>query len=254
MSIQNADLSAIHSFINANDAQLKQIARQDAKREFRNDPQRKREDKFASMLPVADSLIQGAATKGTIGKKAKVAAKAGTDWLIFLGATKIYNHIANKVVDTFPGLKEFAEENPVTATVANTSLGAVTGLSAIYYVNKAWSAFAKTKIGAPIQKGITKIYNLLDDSNTGKTINEGMSALATKFPKATNRLRTVAKWALPVAAIGVVGVFLYDLIKMSNKKDANFDKLKEMQNQLTKEVANANLSSVNGKIIDVEVQ
>lgn len=230
MSVQSVDLNAVLNFVNANDAQLKQVARADAYRKFATDPQRRRESNFATVLPVADSLLKGVATSGSLAAKGKAAAKSGVEWAIFLGAVALYNKAVNKITDTFPSLKEFGQENPVTALVGNAILGVAIGMSAINYTVKAGAAVLK-KFPKASNKIKTLYEYAADESGIGRTLNNGMKSFAQRFPKVTDKIKFVSRWAIPVACVGFLGVLFYDLIKTSFKKDKNFDELKELQNQ-----------------------
>ena len=230
MSIQSIDpatIQAMRTFVNADDKQLKQLAREDARSEFANDPQRKRENKFATMLPVADSLLQGVATSGKLSKKGKAVVKAGTEWAVFMGAVALYNKAMGKVTQTFPALKEFGEEHPVISKVADTTVGVVTGMSAVHYFFKGVNKLRSKVKG--FDKAVKTIENLVDDSGVGKAINNGMETFAKKFPKANNVVKKVAVLALPVACVGLLGVYFYDLLKMGSKQDSNYKDLKELQ-------------------------
>lgn len=236
MSIQSIDIQSLQNFINTNDAQLKQIARADAQQEFATSPQRQRESNFATMLPVADSLLQGVAKKGTLSQKGKTVAQTGLNWAIFMSAVALYRKATNKITDTFPALKEFGQEHPFSTTVVDAAVGVTAGMSAIYYSNKA-AKFLKKKFSKQFNY-VDKAYTqLADDSGIGRMINAGMKQFANKFPKTNNIIKKVSIFALPVICLGILGVYFYDLAKMSSKKDKNYEDLKEIQNKTAEMIA-----------------
>ena len=81
----------------ATDKQLKTIAQLKANYDYVNSPNRKFEHNVALTIPMMDSFLVGAATKGSLKNKVLAGGSQLKDWGIFLAITTLYNKAVDKV-------------------------------------------------------------------------------------------------------------------------------------------------------------
>ncbi|MBQ7450723.1 hypothetical protein IJS77_04835 [bacterium] len=225
----------------ATDAQLKNIAQYNARREFANSPKRKSEAKFANMLPVMDSFLTGATAKGSLSTKIITGGNELKDWGIFILATSLYNKAVNKIVSKSETLQNFRENSPVMYGVANTALGVATGFSAIKYVNKGYQKFIAPLIPQKFKDSLKGFVDSADTTKIGKSINRGMQNFATKYPKITRGLGIVGKLALPVLCLGYITSLVIDVCKAKSKGEKTFEELKEARLMAAQQLASQNM-------------
>ena len=211
----------------ATDTQLKNVAQYCARNEFANSKKRKAEKKFANMIPIVDSFLYGATSKGKLSTKIMAGGGQLKDWGIFIAATELYNKAINKIVDKSETLQNFRENSPVMFGVANTALGVTTGISAIKWVNVFGRKFILPYIPKNIKNFAKSFIKSTDTGRVGKAINSGMKKFAQKHQTSTKVLGTIGKWALPLLCLGYITSLVFDVCKAKSKEDKIYNNLKE---------------------------
>lgn len=225
----------------ATDTQLKNIAQYSARREFTDSPKREKERKFANIIPIMDSFLYGATTKGNLSTKVLAGSNQLKDWGIFIIAAKLYNKAIDKIVNKSETLQNFRDNSPILFGTTNTILGVAMGCSAIKWTNKLYK-----KLIAPIipqkAKEISKGFvNYTDNRSLGKAINNGMQSFATKYPKITKTLNTVGKWTLPLICLGYITSLAIDICKAKSKEDRIYNKLQDARLAAAQQLASQNI-------------
>lgn len=213
----------------ATDSQLRNIASTKANYDYATSPHRKTERKVANMLPVMDSFILGATTKGSLGTKAVSGGKELIDWGIFIGLANIYRKAVNGAVNNSESLQNFKENHPVAFNVSNALVGTAACLSGVYYIKKGYNKFIAPHISQKFKDMPKNIADQIDNSGIGRSINNGMKTFASKYPKITKGLKIGAIWALPVVCIGILATWISDMAKANNTKKSTLNELKAMR-------------------------
>ncbi len=211
----------------ATDSQLRNLAQFKSMNDFVNSPNRKTESGLAGVLPVMDSILVGASTKGSLKNKVLSGGNQLKDWGIFLAVTGLYRKAVDKMVSKSETLQNFKQNSPFAYGIADTTLAVVAGLSGIHYVNKGFQKFIAPIIPQSIKSTIKGFVNSTDESSFGKVINGGMKSFATKYPKITGVINTAAKWALPVVCLGVMTSLAIDIIKAKHSENKTYKELEK---------------------------
>ena len=209
----------------ATDTQLKNIAQYNARNEFANSNMRKTEKSFANVLPIMDSFLYGATTRGNLSQKVLAGSSQLKDWGIFILATSIYNKAVNGIVNKSETLQNFRDNSPVCFGIANTILGVATGCSAIKWINTLGRKFIVPHIPKKAKEIAKSFINSTDSGSIGKVINGGMKNFATKYPKITKVLGSVGRWALPVLCLGYLCSLAIDVCKAKSKENKIYNEL-----------------------------
>lgn len=225
------------------DTQLRTIAKYNANSEFANSKKRKSERRFANILPIMDSFLYGATSAGPLSSKVLEGGNQLKDWGIFLVATNLYNKAIDKIVDKSETLQNFRENSPVLFGIANTVLGAATGISAIKYVNAGYKKFISPLIPKTVKNIAKNVVDSSDTSKVGKFINSGMENAATKYPKITKSLGIVGRYALPLLCLGYIASLAVDVCKTKIKEEKIFNALKEARLNAAQQLATNNLQT-----------
>ena len=138
----------------ATDAQLRSIAQYKSLNDFANSPNRKTESSFAKVLPVMDSVLVGASTQGSLGKKIVSGGKQLKDWGIFLAVTGLYHKAIDKIVSKSETLQNFRDNSPFAYGIANTVLGVTAGISGVHYVNKGFQKYIAPHIPKSVKNAV----------------------------------------------------------------------------------------------------
>ena len=211
----------------ATDSQLRSVAQSKALNDYANSPKRSFEYNFATALPIMDSFLVGASEKGTLKQKALAGGRQLKDWGIFLAVAGLYNKAINKIVSKSETLQDFKENSPFAYTTTNALIGTAFGISAVKYANKGYQKFIAPLIPEKVKQLGRTIMGTADNSSVSGTINNGMKTFATKYPKITNCLGTVAKWAMPVMCLGFMASIAYDMIKAKVDENKTYKNLED---------------------------
>ena len=211
----------------ATDSQLRNIARTKANYEYISSPKRKTETNFALMLPVMDSFLLGAGTKGSLGQKIATGGNQLKDWGIFLAVTHLYSKAVNKLVEKSQTLQNFKENSPTAFGVANIVTGLAAGISGIHYVNKGFQKFVSPLIPKGVKNAAKGIFEATDSSSLGKTINNGMKTFTKKYPKLSKTVNKAVKWAMPVLCLGFLASMAIDAVKAKASENETFNELSD---------------------------
>ena len=225
----------------ATDSQLRDIAREKANYDYATSPRRKVENKFANAIPVMDSLLTAAATKGTLKEKVLSGGNQLKDWGIFLAVTHCYNKAINKIVDKSETLQNFRDNSPFAYNFVNTALGVTAGISGIHYINKGYQKFVAPLIPKSIKNAAKDLINSTDESSIGTAINKGMKNFSKKYPKITNGFSTAAKFAMPVLCIAFMTSMVIDAIKTKSKENKIFKDLSDARLSAAQDLAAKNM-------------
>ena len=224
----------------ATDSQLRYIAKTKANYDYAASPKRKAERNFATMIPVMDSFLLGAGTKGTLGQKVVAGGNQLKDWGIFLVVTSLYNKMVNKIVDKSETLQKFRDNSPYTYGIANAAVGVTVGISGIHYVNKGFQRFISPLIPNRLKEVAKGFIEGTDNSNFGKVINNSMQNFAQKYPKISKVLGTTARWAMPVLCLGFLASMAIDIIKTKSNENKTFKQLSDARLAVAQELAAQN--------------
>lgn len=231
----------MHELALASDSQLRYIAQSKANYEYATSPKRKAERNFATMLPVIDSFLTGAETKGTIGKKAAAGGLRLKDWGIFIAVTSLYNKAVNKIVDKSETLQKFRDNSPIAYGLMNAAVAVTAGISGIKYINKGFNKFVAPLIPKGLKDGAKNLFGKADNSKIGNIINNGMQAFAQKYPKITKALGVAEKWALPVICVGFLASIAADLAKTKSNENKTYKNLTDARLAAAQQLAVQNL-------------
>ncbi len=204
---------------NASNDNLEIMARNEAARDYNQDPTRKVTEVVGTAIPYVDSVVQGALHKGSSSAQLAKTVSKGSDWGIFTGAVWLYHKALDKVYDNVPGLRNFKEDNPTLAFVGELISAVGVGQAAIWGYNKA------------VEK-VTK----------GKTVTEVVEGWISKSPKTAE---TVAKVFKPIQMIpekvrgylglGIFltfgGIILKNIFDVHNKKVQEDKRLEELKDE-----------------------
>ncbi len=221
----------------ATDSQLRSIARTKANYEYNNSPKRKTETNFAIMLPVMDSFLLGAGTKGSLGSKVVAGGKQLKDWGIFLAVTHLYNKAVNKMVEKSQTLQNFKENSPTAFGVANIALGVTAGVSGIHYINKGFQKFVSPLIPKGIKNAAKGLIESTDSSSLGKAVNKGMKNFTKNYPKLSKTLNVAVTWAMPVLCLAFLTSMAIDAVKAKASENETFKKLSDARLAAAQELA-----------------
>ena len=232
--LSEADRQNAIAILNASDSTLSAISHNNAISDFNNAPSRQREKAFAHFLPVADSLIKGATTAGSLSTKTKAGLDTAKDWGVFYAVTAAYNKIVKTVLNVCPPLQKFSEDHPAAASISNAVVGTAVGIAGINLVNKVLNKHVRPRL-ANIDSKFTQI---VDKSKVGATANNIVSNTVSKFPKAAAVASSLAKIAIPVACVVVLAKSLIDLASINKHEKQNFEDLKQTQLNIARSIVN----------------
>ena len=225
----------------ATDSQLRNIASAKANYDYASSPNRKTERKFANMLPVMDSILIGASTKGSLGSKVVSGGKELADWGVFIGLAYLYNKMIGKLVKNSDTLQDFKENSPVAFNVANAAVGVTACCSGLYYIKKGFNKFIAPHLSTGVKNFPKSLADNIDDSSFGKRINKGMAEFANNYPKITKGLKIAAVWTLPVLCAGLLITWVADLAKINKNKKATLKNLEDARLTATQQIAIENM-------------
>lgn len=226
----------------ATDSQIRNIANARANYEYNSSPNRKIERKVANMLPVMDSFLIGASTKGSLGTKVVSGGKELVDWGIFIGLAHLYGKTVKNIVNNSETLKDFKENHPVAFNLANTALGVTACCSGCYYIKKGYQKFIAPHISQKVKNLPQNVADDIDNSGIGKSINEGMKNFAKNYPKITKGLKIAAVWTLPIVCAGLLITWVTDMVKANNIKKTTQKELEELRLSAAQQLAMQNIS------------
>lgn len=225
----------------ATDSQLKSIAKAKAGYEYSTSPKRKNEHNFATMLPIADSFLVGAGTKGHIGKKIVTGGRQLKDWGIFLLVTDLYSKVVDKVVSKSETLQNFREESPLAFGFANAVLGVTVGINGIKAVNKIGKKYVMPMLPDNVKSFFKDFSKNVNKSNIGKSINTNIKKFANRYPSIAKAGRIVSMWAMPVVCAGILISMVSDIIKAKKTEKETYNKLSDLRLEAAQSMATQNI-------------
>lgn len=230
------------ALINTSDEQLQTLARTKAILDIANSKTVKSGKVFSDFLPIADSFLIGATTKGPLSNKIKGGLDQAKDWAFFIAVTAIYNKAVNGIVNNVPFLKQFREDHPAMYGIGYTVGGVAAGSSGVHLGNKAWDAIF-TKPGSKAKTVGEKVSGLIDDLDNGyigKQVNKFIKWFPEKMPKTAKAASFIATWTLPILCVGYLVSIFTKLAGLKNKEKDNYIELKQVQLDAAKQLLTQN--------------
>jgi len=230
----------IEQFINLNDQQLYQMA--EYQTALSADRSRLKNNSVMYGIPLLDSFTRASMDGGTMASKAVTFTNRMLGWAGFFGLASIYNNAVDSLKETFPAVKQFDNEHPLVSTVFNV-MGLWVALDYAYkgirYAGQHLSQKYPEKLEmlkSFKQNMLGKIDNSWVDSKVYKPVSSGIRYMENHFPEITKGLKAVVPWTAPVIVAGAFTKSLCTISKMKNTTNENFERLKQMQEQVREQI------------------
>ena len=173
-------------------------------------------------IPVVDTLVSGAFTKGPLSTKMAGMGRNALAWGGILALAGLYNGVVEKITEVVPVARKLEENHPIiksilsiagfvaVATAGQKGLSLLTKHAATHMPKLAtkmagWKAGLKTRINN--SKLATKVY---------QPIVDGIKSFGVKHPKMANAGIATAALATPILTGGV----LFKALTDKSEKDA----------------------------------
>ena len=230
----------LNQFINLNDQQLYQMA--EYQTALGADNSKLANNSLLYGIPLIDSFTRAAMNPGTMDSKAMTFTNRMLGWVGFFALASIYNNAIDSVKETFPAVKKFDKDHPVLSTVLNV-MGLWVGIDYAYKGIKKLNSKLIEKYPEKFEKFQTQKADLFKKMNNPwleehlyKPISKGMKYMESKFPESTKGLKAVAPWVAPIIVAGAFTKSLCMLNDMKNNTQANFNHLKQIQEQFREQM------------------
>ena len=230
----------LNQFINLNDQQLYQMA--EYQTALGADNSKLANNSILYGVPLLDSFTRAAMNPNTMGSKAMTFAGRMLGWVGFFALASVYNNALDSVKEHFPAVKQFDKDHPVMSTALNV-MGLWIGIDYAYKGLKKLGAMAVKKypekfeqLKAQKENFFGKLDNPWLEKNLYKPVSKGVKYLEQHFPEATKGLKSVLPWLAPVLVAGAFTKSLCMLNDMKNNTQANFNHLKQIQEQFKEQM------------------
>jgi hypothetical protein len=194
-------------------------------------------------MPVVAAVASGILHKGSLSAKALSGVVAGGSFVVPLALLGIFNGISDKISKKSEKFKNFREDKPIVAMIADVA----TFFGALVLANKGLSkginALAQ-KFPRVVDKMDLKLTKVAEKLDAGKVNTKVLPWISSKLSKVTEKLpftKSVADFTLRNAHWAVLLGGILKSASVSNAQNrealANYNYLKNAQVEVAKEIA-----------------
>ncbi len=178
-------------------------------------------------IPYVDSVVTGMSRKGSFGDKATAGLSTAAFWALFIGISKLYTKFVYGVINRSDTLRNYNQEHPTPVALFTTltgaafsALGAVFGLKGLTGgYNRLRKAFNKDALTEKdVARAIDKLP-LTEKINT-RVLEPVRVGVTDFFAKHATTSKAV-KLAIPLALLGLIVKFFYDMSQVGNNAAKN---------------------------------